>query len=149
MRSVLRSPFAFVLALALAACATNPAPCPDTQAIVDSITKNSPDIVRLTVFTTPPQGGAVCAVASSLASKRGKAADPEDLRAMTSGKNEVLQEPEALDVTVPILKKDGKYTASAGVTLKASQGAKQADLVQRAEAIAHDIQTRMAAMPKK
>jgi hypothetical protein len=137
------------VALLLTSCASNPAPCPDTQAIVDSMTTHHQDIVRLTVFATPPGGGACCAVASSLASKRGKPTDPEDLQAMSTGKTVILQEPGALDVTVPILPKDGRYTASAGVTLKAPAGTKQDALVARAESLAREVAQAMEANLKK
>jgi hypothetical protein len=140
---------ACALALTLAACASHPAPCPDTQAIVDSVMKTNPDIVRLTVHTTPPSGGAICAVASSLPSKRGAPSDPEDHRAIETGQKVVLKESGAVDVTVPILQKDGKYTAAAGVTLKSAAGTAEATLVSRAEAVARQIETELQAKAMK
>ena len=131
------------------ACASNPAPSPDVQEIVDSIQGIHADVVRLTVHSTPPGGGTCYAIASTQSSKRGLPSDPEDLQAISTGKNVILQESGALDVTVPILQKSGKYTAAAGVTLKSPVGARQDDLVARAEAIAREIGQRMEANMQK
>jgi hypothetical protein len=144
-----RAPALFGLVCVLGACSTNPAPSPSTQALVDELAARNPDIVRLTVHQSPSGGGASVAVASTLASKRGKPSDPEDLQALASGRNVVLQEPGAIDVTVPILPRNGKHTAVAGVTLKAAAGARQEALVARAEAIAQELARAIEANAEK
>jgi anti-sigma factor RsiW len=80
----------FLAAAALAAitagCASGPqTTCPKAQAIVDSIAKEHPEVVRLTVHEVPPAGGECHAVASTSSDKRGKPSDPEDLEAMKTG----------------------------------------------------------------
>src|SRR5688572_32797192 len=88
--------------LLAAGCRTTPAaPCVKTQAIVESVAKQHPDCTRLTVHCVPPTGGDTVAVASTLASKLGQPSDKEDLEAMKTGQPVVLEEPGALDVTVP------------------------------------------------
>ncbi len=142
--------FAAICLLVVVGCKSSEgsAPCPDTQAIVESVAKQYPDCTRLTVHTTPPSGGACCAVASTSAAKLGKASDPEDLDAMKTGKTVVLDEAGAVDVTVPICSNGGSYTGACGVTLKSSAAATREDLVARATLIAKDVETRMAAMKK-
>ena len=78
-------------------------------------------------------------IASTMKERRGKPSDPEDLQAMKSGQEVVLDESGAIDVTVPILKKSGKATAVAGVTLRAEEGADRGALVQKARGIAQEL----------
>lgn len=138
LRSVLACAFVF------AACqGTGNAPCPDTQSVVADIASRHTDLLRLSVHATPPGGGAMCAIASTASERLGKASDAEDQRAIANGEVVVLEEPGAVDVTVPMLKKDGKFTAAAGVTLKGSD--KQA-AVTTAKIIASELE---AAMTKK
>lgn len=135
--------------LSLVACKSAPsAPCADTQAIVEATAKDYPAVTRLTVHTVPPTGGASVAVASTWAEKLGKPSDPEDLKAMTKGETVVLQEVGAVDVTVPICKKDGKFTAAAGITFKSEKGTDQKQLVELANAIAKVLEDKMAAAKK-
>jgi hypothetical protein len=134
-----------VVALLLHGCAGAPAaPCADTQRIVESIAAKHPECVRLTVHAVPPAGGGHVAVASTSATKLGKPSDAEDLEAMQTGKPVLLDEPGALDVTVPMLWQDHVWTAACGVTLQATAGASRADLQTRAEAIAKEVETAMA-----
>ena len=138
--------YAAALACPLAAgclSASRP-PSPEAQSIVESISAARPEIVRLTVHTIPPSGGPCQVVASTLRSKLGQPSDPEDLRAMQDGQTIVLDEQGALDVTVPILSKDGKHTASAGVTLKAKSGADRAELEAEAVLIAREVEAQLA-----
>lgn len=141
MRSLL-----VLTALFTASCASTAAPCPETQAIVDSMMQSHPDVVRLSIHAVPPGGGPYCAVASSSAAKRGQPSDPEDLRSMQSGEVIVMNEADAIDVTVPILMENGKHTAAAGVTIKAAEGRDAA--VAEAKAIANDIAAAMMANKK-
>lgn len=136
----------YALALSLlfvvAGCKSTPAaPCADTQAVVDKVAAAHPDLVRLTVHAVPPQGGAMCAVASTSADKLGKPSDPEDHRALESGETVVLDEAGAVDYTVPVRQKDGKYTAVVGVTLKS--GGDQATQMAAAKAIAAEVAGQM------
>ena len=51
----------------------------------------------------------------------------------------VLDESGALDVTVPILRVNGKPTAVTGVTLRMEEGANRGALVNKARAIAEEL----------
>jgi hypothetical protein len=134
-----------VLVLLAAGCSsTSSAPCKDTQAAVESVAKQHPDCVRLTVHAVPPSGGSHVAVASTMASKLGKPSDPEDLKAMQTGEAVLLDEPGAIDVTLPIMQKDGKWNAACGVTLKAATGADRQQLVAKAKQIASAVEAAMA-----
>lgn len=140
MRSVMS--VAFLAIVMFPSCkSTQAAPCAATQAVVESVAAQHPEVTRLTVHTVPPSGGACCAVASTVAAKLGKPSDPEDLKAMQTGETQVLAEGDAHDVTVPIQQKDGKYTAAAGVTLKA---ANKDEAVQKATAIAKAVEAGMS-----
>ena len=136
---------AVVSALVAAGCQSTAAPCAGTQAVVESVARQHPDCVRLTVHSTPPSGGESCIVASTKAEKLGKPSDKEDLDAMKTGKTVVLDEPGAIDVTVPILQKDGKWTATCGVTVKAAAGANREQLVNNANTIAKAVEASMKA----
>jgi hypothetical protein len=95
--------------------------------------------VRLTLHAVP-QGRTECTqIASTIPERRGKPSDPEDIEAMRTGRMVVLDEPGALDVTVPILLKDGSPTAIAGVTLRAPAGFNRAAMTKRAQLVAEDL----------
>ena len=130
-------PVLFVIVLA--ACASAKAPYPAAQDIVESVAAGHPDLVRLTLHAVPTGKTECTQIASTMKERRGKPSDPEDLQAMKSGQEVVLDESGAIDVTVPILKKSGKATAVAGVTLRAEEGADRGALVQKARVIAQEL----------
>jgi len=139
-------PLLFVITFA--ACASFRAPYPAAQDIVDGVAAKHPEIVRLTLHAVP-EGKTECTqLASTNKKRRGKPSDPEDLEAMKTGQEVVLDEPDAIDVTVPILKKGGKATAIAGVTLRAEKGANRAALVKYARAIAEELAAAVRAADK-
>jgi len=129
----------FVALAVLAACASMKNPYPDAQAAVDRVASRHDDLVRLTLHAVPADGKECTQVASTMAKRRGKPSDPEDLQAMKDGKVTVLDEKGNVDVTVPILMKSGKPTAVAGVTLKSGEGADRDALVKKAKAIAEEL----------
>lgn len=92
------------------------------QAFIESMAKQNPDVLRLTLHAIPEGGDSYHAIASSNADKLGKPSDPEDLKAMESGETIVLDEDGAIDVTVPIHMRDGKHRAAAGVTMASKVG---------------------------
>lgn len=131
--------------LVLAACASlrndDDTPYPESQEVVDRVAERHDDLVRLTLHAVP-QGESECTqVASTSPERRGRPSDPEDLQAMRTGEEVVLAEPGAIDVTVPILVRDGNPTAVAGVTLRAEQGADREALVSRARGIARELES--------
>ncbi|MCA8969806.1 MAG: hypothetical protein KDC95_08490 [Planctomycetes bacterium] len=111
------------------------------QAFVESLAKTHPNVTRLTVHAIPKGGSSHYAIASTSASKRGTASDEEDLRAMATGEVIVLDEPGAIDVTVPIREKNGKFHASAGITIdsKVGRDAAIAEAKMIAQAIDRDL----------
>jgi hypothetical protein len=146
MRTILWS-FPVLLLALLAACSSCCGKCSTecpAQATVEAVAREHPDCVRLTVHCTPPGASSPIACASTAADKKGKPSDPEDLQAMQTGQPVVLEEAGALDVTVPILAKDGKFLATCGVTLKTG-GASREQLVAKATAIAKTVEGRLPA----
>jgi hypothetical protein len=90
----------------------------EAQQLVDSVVQRYPDISRLTIHATPAGESQCRVIASTNATRLGTSSDPEDLDALRTGEPVVLEEPDALDVTVPVLPIDGKHTAVVGVTLR-------------------------------
>jgi hypothetical protein len=132
----------------LAGCATK-APMPEVQEIVQDVAARHADVTRLTVHAVPASAGQsadYCVVACSLPERLGRKSDPEDLQSMQTGQIVVLDEQGAHDVTIPILQKGGKHTATVGVTVRA--GTTRDAAMAQAKVIAAEIETRMAAPPK-
>ena len=136
----------FLLVTVAAGCTNKPttAAHPAAQSAVEATAKMHPDVVRLTVHMVPPAGGASTAIASTAAEKVGKASDAEDLQAMATGQPVLKDEKDALDVTVPAMQKDGKWTAAIGVTLKAAAGADKEALKKKATEIATSVEKAIA-----
>jgi len=139
-----------IVAALLAACASTggDVPYPDAQQIVDRIAAEHTDLVRLTLHAVPAGKTQCTQLASTMPERRGKPSDPEDLEAMRTGKEVVLTEPGAIDVTVPILDKGGKPSAIAGVTLRAGETADRDALIQQAKKIAGDLASAVSASAK-
>lgn len=140
MRSIL-IPVSLLFAAFAASCASTSSCCGtkcDPQAVVEQVAKANPTVTRLTVHCKQADGSAV-ACASTSAEKKGKASDKEDLQAMDSGTAVVLEEQNGLDVTVPMMKKDGKFAAACGVTF-ADKGLDRAAAVKQAETIAKAVE---------
>ena len=119
---------------------------PEYQSIVDAVATRHPGLVRLTVHAVPPGERSPRVVASTSAAKRGKPSDPEDLQAFNTGGAVVLEEPGALDVTVPILLENGKPTAVTGVTLEAKLDADRRALELRAREIAAEVESAIVSL---
>jgi len=112
------------------------------QAAVEAVAKEHPDCVRLTVHCAADGAAGSIACASTAPEKKGKPSDPEDQKAMASGQPVVLEEAGALDVTVPILAKDGKHMAACGVTLK-SAGMSREQVIAKASSIAKAVEDKL------
>ncbi len=113
------------------------ASCEKAQAVVASVAKQNPDCTRLTLHCSMQGGAKGCA--STDAARIGKPSDKEDLEAMQTGKTIVLEEAGALDVTVPINNKDGKFQSACGVTLKPA-GMTREQLTAKATKIAKAVE---------
>lgn len=112
---------------------------PEAQKLVGAVAQRYTEIVRLTLHAVPTGGSESRVIASTDTARIGKASDKEDLEAMASGQAVVLEEPEALDVTVPVLPVQGKPTAVVGVTLRHPAGRERAATIARAEEIAKAV----------
>ncbi|GAB4139273.1 MAG: hypothetical protein Fur0037_05400 [Planctomycetota bacterium] len=131
----------FFVALMLAACRSAP-PDPGLQSLVDSLMARHAAVARLSVHAPRAEGGRLITVASSACERWGKDSDPEDARAVATGEVIVLDEGALIDVTIPILMKNGKHTAAVGVTLRGT--ADRDGAVAEAKAIANEVAAAMA-----
>ena len=118
------------------------------QEILDGVAAGHPNLKRLTLHAVPAGKSECTQIASTMASRRGKPSDPEDLNALSTGKEVILDEPGAIDVTVPILATDGKPTAVTGVTLALKDGADREALLAEARAIAEELAAAIQAAGK-
>jgi len=118
------------------------------QAIVDQIASEHGNVQRLTLHAVPAGKDGCTQVASTLASRRGKPSDPEDLQALETGKEVVLDEAGAIDLTVPIRMVDGKPTAVAGVTMKVQDGADRDALLAEARSVAKALEAAIESAKK-
>lgn len=112
----------------------------DAQEVLDGVASRHESLERLTLHAVPAGKTACTQIASTMASRRGKSSDPEDLDALKTGKEVVLDEEGAIDVTVAILVKDGKPAAVAGVTLALEEDGDRDTLVAEARAIAKELE---------
>ena len=124
------------------------APFSAAQEILDGVASRHANLQRLTLHAVPADKAECTQIASTMPERRGKPSDPEDLEALRTGKEVILDEPGAIDVTVPILMADGKPTAVAGVTLAAKEGADRDALVVEARAIAKKLEEAIRAADK-
>lgn len=128
-----------LLALTLAGCKSTCCDGASPQSIVEATAATNDGCTRLTLHCVQEDGSTI--VCASTAKERiGTASDPEDLRAMKSGEPVVMDEGTAVDVTVPIVQTDGKWTTVCGVTLERGEQT-QKMIVERAKAIAKAVQT--------
>jgi hypothetical protein len=120
-------------------------PFPAAQQIIDRIAARHADLRRLTLHAVPAGKTECLQLASTMPERRGKPSDPEDREALKTGIEVVLDEPGAIDVTVPILKVDDKPTAVAGVTLTLAPGAEREAAVTQARTIAQELEKEIQA----
>jgi hypothetical protein len=138
----------------LVGCGSKDEPEQDTspfaaaQEVVDQVASRHPDVKRLTLHAVPMGEDGCTQIASTMAARRGKPSDPEDLAALESGEETVLDEEGAVDVTVPIREVDGKPTAVAGVTITMAEGADRDALVSQARAVAKELEVAIQAAGK-
>ncbi len=127
--------------LTLAGCQSTHGGGASPQTIVSEVKMANPDCTRLSLHCTQADGTAkTCA--STAAERVGKASDAEDLTAMQTGEAVVRSEGAAVDVTVPILQKDGKWVTVCGVTMAPSAGSRD-QAVAKAKVIALAVKARL------
>ncbi len=127
---------------------TGDAPFAAAQAVVDEVAAKHAELTRLTLHAVPTGKDGCTQIASTMASRRGKPSDPEDLKALETGEEVKLDEGDAIDLTVPIRMVDGKPTAVAGVTIEADEDADHDALTVKARAIAKELEAAIAAAGK-
>jgi hypothetical protein len=132
----------------LGACASTKAPYPAAQDIVANVAAKHSNLVRLTLHAVPAGKTECTQVASTEPKRNGRPSDPEDLKAMKTGQQVVLEESGAIDVTVPILVEGGNATAVAGVTLRMAEGGDREALVSEARKIAEELAAAVRAAGK-
>ncbi|MCC7012779.1 MAG: hypothetical protein IT454_09480 [Planctomycetes bacterium] len=126
-------------------CSSCESTATSAQELVEQVAARHSDVVRLTIHAVPAGGSEARAVASTVAEKRGKPSDPEDLKAMATAEPVVLQEGANVDVTLPLRGADGKPIGATGVTLANPNGLGQAQLVERAQGIARELESAIQA----
>jgi ligand-binding sensor protein len=110
------------------------------QKVLDGVAAQHANLKRLTLHAVPAGKTECTQIASTRADRRGRPSDPEDLEALRTGKEVILDEAGAIDVTVPILVADGKAAAVTGVTLTLKDGADRDSLLNEAHAIAKELE---------
>lgn len=139
-----------VLALVvLSACGTfRRESFPEAQKLVGAVAQRYTEITRLTLHAVPT-GETECRMLASTDQDRvGRVSDPEDLQAMRSGEEIVLDENGAIDVTVPVLPRQGVATAVVGVTLRHPEGRERAATIARAKEIARAVASAVQNSPE-
>lgn len=111
----------------------------EAQQLVDAVSQRYQEITRLTLHAIPNGESECRVIASTDPVRRGTSSDPEDQQALKSGEVVVLDEPGAIDVTVPVLLFEGKPTAVVGVTLRQPEGRSKEATVARAKEIAKAV----------
>jgi iron complex outermembrane receptor protein len=113
------------------------------QRLVDELAKKHPELVRIGLHATPAGSSENIIVASNVAAKLGQKSDPEDLRAMETGRPVVLREGENFDVTLPLHDATGKVIGAIGLTLRPNVGEQERDATRRARAIASELENQV------
>jgi hypothetical protein len=118
------------------------------QKLVDELAARHPELVRIGLHVTPPHGAENVIVASNVATKIGQKSDPEDLKAMETGKPVVLKEGSNVDVTLPFHDASKRVIGAIGLTLKPTGDERESSVVKRAQSIARELETRVPSKTK-
>ncbi len=131
--------------------ASTPAPAGGkllAQKLVDELAAKHPELVRIGLHVTPPHRRENIIVASNVPTKIGQKSGPEDLTTMQTGKPVVLKEGANFDITLPLHDASGKVIGAIGLTFPPLDGEQQSNAVQRAQAIALEIERRIPTAEK-
>lgn len=116
------------------------------QTLADQLAKDNPDLVRVGLHVTPPGTSANLIVASNVAAKVGRKSDPEDLKAMRTGKAVVLREGENFDVTLPLHDASGRVIGAVGLTLKPGADPRERAAAERALVLAKGLERQIPSL---
>ena len=121
---------------------------PEAQQLVSAVAQRYTEVIRLTLHTVPSGETELRTIASTDPARVGRPSDPEDVQAMRSGEEVVLEESEAIDVTVPVLQLQGAATAVVGGTLRHPAGRAREATVLRAREIARAVANAVQRSPE-
>lgn len=118
------------------------------QRLVDQLTAKHPDLVRVGLHVTPPNRSDNIIVACNLAERIGRESDPEDLKAMQTGKPVVLKEGGNFDVTLPLHTSTGTVIGAIGLTFKPQGNEQESNAADRAKKWATEIERQITSEAK-
>jgi hypothetical protein len=115
------------------------------QVLVESTVAKHAELAGLELATTPPDGHDCTTIAATDVKEMGDKCDQGELAVMKTGKPTVEKESDGYDVTLP-LHASGKTIGIIGMDFKLDQ--KEAGLVDRAKAIAKEMEDQIPAKSK-
>ena len=118
------------------------------QKLVDDLVAKHPDLVRVGLHLTPPDRTDNMIVACNVAARIGRKSDPEDLKAMQTGKPVVLKEEGNFDVTLPLHTASGKVIGAIGLTFKPQGNEQESTAAGRAKKMAAEVEKQITSEAK-
>lgn len=118
------------------------------QTLVDGFARKHPGLVRVGLHVTPPGSSDNIIVACNAAERIGRKSDPEDLKAMQTGKPIVLKEEGNFDVTLPLHTVSGQLIGALGLTFQPHGNEQEASAIERARRMANELEKRIPSKAK-
>jgi hypothetical protein len=118
------------------------------QKLVDDLVAAHPDLVRVGLHLTPPNHTENMIVACNVVERIGRKSDPEDLKAMQSGKPVVLKEGGNFDITLPLHNASGKVIGTIGLTFKPQGNVQDSAAVGHARTLAAEVEKQIKSEAK-
>ena len=118
------------------------------QKLVDELAAKRPELVRIGLHLTPPNHADNIIVACNIAARIGQKSDPEDLKAMRTGKPVVLKEEGNFDVTLPLHTSSGKLIGAIGLTFKPHGTERESSAAERARKMAAELEKQITSETK-
>ncbi len=118
------------------------------QKLVDELVAKHPELVRIGLHLTPPNHADNIIVACNIAARIGQKSDPEDLKAMQTGKAVVLKEEGNFDVTLPLHAASGKVIGAIGLTFKPHGTERESSAAERARKMAAELEKQITSETK-
>ncbi len=110
------------------------------QKLVEDFAAKHREVVRVALHLTPPRGSDNLIVACNIAARVGKKSDPEDIKAMQTGRAVVLKEEGNFDVTLPLHTASGKVIGAIGLTFKPHDNEEESSAAARASKMAAEME---------
>ncbi len=118
------------------------------QKLVDELAAKHPDLVRIGLHLTPPNSSDNIIVACNIAARIGQKSEPEDLKAMQTGKPVVLKEEGNFDVTLPLHTASGRVIGAIGLTFKPEGNEQESAAAERAKKMAAEVEKQITSEGK-